>query len=135
MSQPPPGDVPLPLPSLPHTPLRTSPFSGPLLLLLEVFCNPMDCSPLGSSVHGISQARVLEWVAISFSRGSSLLRDRTHVSCIAGRFLTVSHQGRSLWIFGSLTSPQGLSHPLGPSGLGIFCLNCPHVVHFKHSLK
>ena len=37
----------------------------------RVFCDPMDCSPLGSSVHGISQARVLEWVAIYFSRGSS----------------------------------------------------------------
>ena len=39
------------------------------------FCNPMDCSPPGSSVHGISQARMLEWVAISFSRGSSRTRD------------------------------------------------------------
>ena len=37
----------------------------------------MDCSPLGSSVHGISQARILEWVAISFFRGSSQARDRT----------------------------------------------------------
>ena len=46
-------------------------------------CNPMDCSPPGSSVHGISQAGILEWVAISFSRGSSQLRDRTHVSCIS----------------------------------------------------
>ena len=44
-------------------------------------CNLMDCSPLGSSVHGISQARILEWV--SFSRGSSCPRDRTHVSCIS----------------------------------------------------
>ena len=48
-------------------------------------CNPMDCSPPGSSVHGILQARVLEWVAISFSRGSSRPRDRTQVSHIAGR--------------------------------------------------
>ena len=45
----------------------------------------MGCSLLGSSVHGISQARVLEWVAISFSRGSSQLRDRTRVSHIVGR--------------------------------------------------
>ena len=49
----------------------------------------MDCSLLGSSVHGISQARILEWVAISFSRGSSWFRDQTHVSCIAGRFFTI----------------------------------------------
>ena len=45
--------------------------------------NPMDCSLPGSSVHGISQARILEWVAISSSRGSSQPRDRTWVSCIA----------------------------------------------------
>ena len=41
-----------------------------------------DCSPPGSSVHGLSQARILEWVGISFSRGSSWSRDRTQVSCI-----------------------------------------------------
>ena len=51
-------------------------------------CNPTDFSPTGSSVPGILQARVLEWVAISFSRGSSPLRDQTLVCCIAGRFLT-----------------------------------------------
>ena len=43
--------------------------------LCPTLCNPVDCSPPGSSVHGISQARVLEWVAISFSRGSSQPRD------------------------------------------------------------
>ena len=48
-------------------------------------CDHVDCSPPGSTVHGILQARVLEWVAISFSRGSSRLRDQTQVSCIAGR--------------------------------------------------
>ena len=46
----------------------------------------MDCSPPGSSVQGIFQARTLEWVAISFSRGSSQPRDWTWVSCTAGRF-------------------------------------------------
>ena len=45
-------------------------------------CNPMDCSLQGSSIHGIFQARVLEWVVISFSRGSSRPRDWTQVSCI-----------------------------------------------------
>ena len=49
----------------------------------------MDGSPPGSSVQGIFQARILEWVAISFSRGSSQLRDWTWVSCIAGRLSTV----------------------------------------------
>ena len=48
-------------------------------------CNPMDCSPSGSSVHGILQARILEWVAISFSRGFSQPKDRTQISRIAGR--------------------------------------------------
>jgi len=51
-------------------------------------CNPVDCRPPGSSVHGIVQARILEWVAISFSRGSSQPTDRTLVSRIAGsRFI------------------------------------------------
>ena len=49
----------------------------------------MDCSPPGSSVHRILQAKILEWVAISSSRGSSWPRDWTWVSCIAGRFFTV----------------------------------------------
>ena len=48
-------------------------------------CDPIDCSPPGSFLHGILQARILEWVAISFSRGSSQPRDRTQVSHIAGR--------------------------------------------------
>ena len=48
-------------------------------------CDPVDCSPPRSSVHGVLQARILEWVAISFSSGSSRPRDRTQVSCIAGR--------------------------------------------------
>ena len=48
-------------------------------------CDPMDCSPPGSSIHGILRARILEWVAISFSRGSSQPRDRTQVSHISGR--------------------------------------------------
>ena len=48
-------------------------------------CDPVDYSPPGSSVHGILQARILEWVAISFSRASSPPRDRTQVSHIAGR--------------------------------------------------
>ena len=52
---------------------------------LPTLCNPMDCSLPGSSLHGIFHARVLEWVAISSSRGSSQPRDRTQVSRIAGR--------------------------------------------------
>ena len=52
-------------------------------------CDPMDCSPPASSVHGIIQARILERVAVSFSRRSSLPRDQTGVSCIAGTFFTI----------------------------------------------
>ena len=51
--------------------------------------NPMNCSLPGSSVLGISQSRILGWVAISFSRGSSQPEDQTQVSCTAGRFFTV----------------------------------------------
>ena len=50
---------------------------------------PVDCSPPSPSVHGILQARILEWVAISFSRESSQPRDQTKVPCIAGRFFTI----------------------------------------------
>ena len=57
--------------------------------------DPMKCSRPGSSVHGISQARILEWVSSSFSRGSYGHRDRTHfASCMAGGFFTTDHQGR-----------------------------------------
>ena len=66
---------------------------GPVVSLVAQSCRlfgtPMDCSPPGSSVHGIRQARLLEWVAIPFSKGFSRPRDRTRVSCIAGRFFTV----------------------------------------------
>jgi len=49
--------------------------------LCLTLCDPMDCSPPGSSVHGILQARILEWVTISYSRGSSQPRDQTDISC------------------------------------------------------
>ena len=58
--------------------------SGPTL------CHPMDCNPPGSSVLGVFQARIMEWVATPFSRGSSRPRDGTPVSCIAGRFFHYS---------------------------------------------
>ena len=62
------------------------------LCVLVALCDPLDCSPPGSSIHGIPQARILEWVAIPFSRGSSLPGDRTQVSCIAGRFFTIRRE-------------------------------------------
>ena len=57
-----------------------------------ILCDPMNCSLPGSSVHGILQVRLLEWVAMPSSRGSSWPRDQTQISCsccIAGRFFTV----------------------------------------------
>ena len=62
--------------------------------LCPSLCHPMDCSLPGSSVHGIFQATILEWAAISFSRGSSQPRDQTQVSRSVGRcFYHLSHQG------------------------------------------
>ena len=60
-----------------------------LLQSCPTLCDPIDGSLSGSSVHGILQARTLEWVAIPFSRGSSRPRDQTWVSCIVGRCFTV----------------------------------------------
>ena len=59
------------------------------MLVVSNFCNPMDYSLPGSSVYGILQARVPEWVAIPFSKGSFQPKDGTQVSCIAGIFFTV----------------------------------------------
>ena len=66
------------------------------LQLCLTFCNPLDCSPPGSSAHGILQARILEWVAMPSSKGSFWPKDRTRVSCLLH------------WQAGSL--------PLAPSG-------------------
>ena len=65
-------------------------FCAKLLQFCPTLCNPIDCSPLGSSVHGILQGRILEWVAMPSSRGSSPLWDRTwvpYVSCIGRQVL------------------------------------------------
>ena len=66
------------------------------LQLCPNLCNPVDCSPPGSSVHGVFQARILEWVAISSSRGSSQPRGRILVSCIASGFFTALPLGKLL---------------------------------------
>ena len=59
-------------------------------------CDPRDCSPPVSSVHGVSQARIPEWVAISFSRESAWPRDQTHISCI-GRQILYHWATRGIW--------------------------------------
>ena len=60
-------------------------------------CDPMDCSPPGSSVHGILQARILEWAAMLSSRGSSWPRDQTRGSCTASGFFTAEPPGKPMW--------------------------------------
>ena len=62
--------------------------------LYLTLCDPVDCSPPVSSVHRISQARILEWAAISFSRGSSWPRDGTHTFCLTGGFFTTEPPGK-----------------------------------------
>ena len=61
-------------------------------------CDPMDCSLPGFFIYGIFQARILEWVTISFSRGSSRPRDWTQVSSIADRFFTVCATREDQWM-------------------------------------
>ena len=73
----------------PRKPFRALERKKVKLLSRVTLCDPVDCSLPGSSVHGILQARILEWVTISFSRGSSRLRDRTRVSHIGGRCFNV----------------------------------------------
>ena len=81
-------------------------------------CNPMNCSPPGSSVCGILQARILEWVAISSSRGSSQLRDQTQVPCTAGRFFLSEPPGKPT--LDLKVAPSRFQEPLqGSSPLGL----------------
>ena len=91
---------------------------------LLILCDPMDCSWPGSSVHGILQARILEWVAISFSRRTSQPRNWTWVSGIAGRvfffffFFTICAIREALWIAHNLV---GVSMSATPSKL-LLCI-------------
>ena len=74
--------------------------------LCPTLCDPMDYNLPGSSVHGISQSRILEWVAIPFSRGSSWPRDRTHISCI-GRWILDCWARREAYQSHQVTLPPG----------------------------
>ena len=67
-----------------------------LLSHVQLICDPTDSNPPGSSVHRISQARLLEWVVTSFSRESSWARDQTHISCLEGRFFTTEPPGKPI---------------------------------------
>ena len=94
------------------------------LQLCPTLCDPMDCSPPDSSVHGILQARILEWVAMASSRGSSRPRDRNHVSYISyiGRWTILQcHLGSPVWkgkkaISHVSTVPESSSSPSVLSG-------------------
>ena len=80
-----------------------------------LFCDPI-CNLPGSSVCGISQARILKWVAISFSRGSSWPRDQTHISCLAGRFSTMEPPGNpKILELARFPQPKMNSHALKAS--------------------
>ena len=70
-----------------------------LLSRVQLFATPWAVSLPGSSIHGIFQASVLEWAAVSFSRGSSQPRNRTQVSCIADRHFTVWANREALLIY------------------------------------
>ena len=78
--------------------------------LCPTICDPMACSPSGSSVHGLLQARILKWVAISFSRRSSPPRDWTWVSCLAA-----AAAAKSLQSCPTLWDPIDGAHQASPS--------------------
>ena len=85
--------------------------------LCLTLCNPIDCKLPDPSVHGILQARVLEWVAISFSRGSSRPRDQTWVSCFAGIFVTTEPPGKPILYKGCIYAMVGILNSWGRDNL------------------
>ena len=106
--------------------------------LCLTFCDPVDCHPPGSSVHGILQARIVEWVAISYTWGSSQPRDQSHVSCICSIDRQILYhwchpgsprkgQGRwqiphSHWLVATLQSClANAPDPLTLEGRGLIC--------------
>ena len=97
----------------------------------------MDCSPPDSSVHGILQASILEWVAIHFSRGSPWPRDGTRVSFIAGRFFTIWATGEALIIRQSLCifMEVPLLAPLSPLSISICCHSFTWKISFNISYR
>ena len=102
----------------------------PSLSCVRLFCDPIDCSPLGSSRHGILQARTLEWVAMPSTRGSSQPRDRPLVSCTAGGFFT----DWATW-----EAPQTTRHPGNSLNNGFKCLQLtqgsnPGLLHCRRIL-
>ena len=104
---------------------------------VQLFCDPMDCSPPGGSIHEILQAIILEWVAISSSRRSSRPKDRTHVSYITciGRqvFLPLAPPGKPFCLPCRFKGRRPLSTP-AYSNLCRFLENGPHSQHSHTSV-
>ena len=94
-----------------------------------LFCDPMNCSLPSSSIHGVFQARILEWVASSFSRGSSWPNDRISFSCreFAGKFFTTKPPGKSpkSTIFQLKKNRHMCSHTVSVRNLGKAYLSGP----------
>ena len=86
--------------------------------LYPTLCTPMDCSPPGSSVHGILQARILEWVSIPFSRGSSWPRDRIHPTILCCRQI--------LYCWAIKNANRLPEFVLSPADMTLVVLDAPH---------
>ena len=101
-----------PLPVFPTSSCAVWPFGLWVLVVhslnrVQLYSSSMDCSPPGSSIHGVLQARILEWIAISSSRGSSWPRNWTWVSCLADESFPLSHLGSPGFCYPGLFSlPQ-----------------------------
>ena len=97
-------------------------------------CSLMDCSPSGSSVHGILPTRIPEWVAISFPRGSSRPKDRDQVSCIANRFF-INGATREAPFYTHIVPQNSTPSQLKYPACGLLCkVLCPHQSDFiSHS--
>ena len=93
------------------------------ILSCPTLCNPTDCSPPGSSVHGITQARTREWVPVPSSKGSSWPKDRTQVSCIAGGFFAMwaTEEGPCV-LHDNVLNVYSLNKPTEPSIYSACCL-------------
>jgi len=111
--------------SLPLVPPGKSLLNSSVVLVTQSclnLCDPIDCIPPGSSVHGILQARILAWIAIPFFKGSSWPRDRMWVSCIAGRFFTV-------WATGTVVVIDSCNHTLYRAPHPDLKSNYNHLMH------
>ena len=95
-------------------------------------CDPMNCSLPGFSVYGNLQARILEWIAIPFSRGSSWPRDQTLVSWIADRFFTIWATGKSFIIARYPVNPNKLTEDVAMS---MFFFLANHTIHIIQEIS